>query len=370
MKLKAYQYQEAADKIRAYIQARGLLLGERLPAERVFAEMLQIGRPTVNKAITCLISEGFLRREGYKLYVSSPPLSETRQLNIGVLCPHPLHAHQRVTHNLVEAAHDVCDQTRVRFTPMLSMDGAQQRSQLMEILRTEPDGVVIWPHNGEVYHDLFRQIMGRGISLVVNDINWGYCDYVGVDNFAGIGKVMSHLAELGHREVAYFTRPVSNLNLEERLEGYRYWSAQLVSEGSTRRIYRLPPGDEPGALPALFRRLRGRDPGITAICCSHDTIALDLIRVCLQSGIDVPERLSIAGFDGIDTGELSARPLTTVAQDFYQLGALAVDLLIRRIRIGHIKHSPHPQHIHLVPHLLVRESTAAPPETRSSLKVD
>jgi GntR family transcriptional regulator of arabinose operon len=368
MKLTVHQYQDAANRIRAYIQEKRLHLGDRLPAERVFADLLQVGRPTVNKAITCLISEGFLRREGYKLYVSTPPLRETRQLNIGVLCPHPLHRHQRVTHNLVEAAHDVCDQTRVRFTPMLSMDGAQQRAQLLEILGMEPDGVVIWPHDGESYHDLFKQLLGRGISLVVNDVNWGYCDYVGVDNFAGIRTVLTHLADLGHREVAYFTRQLNNPNLEERLEGYRYWSSKLVSEASTKRIYRLPAGDEPGALPELFRRFRMKESAVTAICCSHDSVALDLIRICLQSGIEVPERLSFAGFDGIDAGELSARPLTTVAQDFYQLGALAVDLLIRRIRLGHIKHSPQLQHIHLVPHLIVRESTAPPPSAKKSLR--
>ncbi|HSI82563.1 MAG: substrate-binding domain-containing protein [Candidatus Methylacidiphilales bacterium] len=352
----ASQYQAVIQQVRAYIDEQGLRHGDRLPPERDFATLFGIGRPTVNKALACLIAEGFLRREGYKLYVAGPPLGETKQSVIGVLCPHPLHRKQRVSHNLVEAAHDVCELAKVRFNPILSMDAAQQRAQLQELLRTSVDGIVMWPHPEMPTKEVLQQITIRNIPFVISDINWGEFDFVGVDNFAGVRKILNHLASLGHREIAYFTKQLSNPNLEERCEGFRFGAARHFSDSSQRRVYKLS-GDGEEGLSELFHKFRQKEVGVTAICCSHDIIAIELIQLCLQNGIDVPEQMSIAGFDGIDAGETCSRPLTTVAQDFYQLGALAVDLLIRRIRMRHIKHAAQLQQIHLTPHLVVRAST-------------
>lgn len=364
----SFQYQDAINKVRAYIEDQKLSHGDRLPPEREFATMFGIGRPTVNKALACLISEGLLRRDGYKLYVAGSPLNPARSILIGVLCPHPLYRKQRVTHNLLEAAHDVCSLTKVRFIPMLSMDGLQQRTQLLEILKLNPDGVVIWPHPEHSYADLFQQIVARNTPLVVSDCNWGAFDFVGVDNFAGMRTILDHLAELGHRQIAYFTRALSNPNLEERLEGYRYTAARMFDDPSEKRVYRLPGDDETG-LVDLLKKFCRKETGVTAICCSHDALAIEAMRLCLQSGIDVPEQLSVTGFDGIDAGETASRPLTTVAQNFYQLGSLAVDLLIRRIRMCHIKHASHIQQIHLTPRLVVRASSAAPAKSVSFRKI-
>ncbi|MFA7343511.1 MAG: GntR family transcriptional regulator [Terrimicrobiaceae bacterium] len=359
----SFQYQEAANRLRLFIGDKNLRYGDRLPPEREFAALFGMGRPTVNKAIACLIAEGMLRRDGYKLYVAGAPLLAAKTYHIGVLCPHPLHRKQRVSHNLIEAAHDVCHLAKVGFTPMLSLDGLQQREQMLEILKLKPDGIVIWPHPGHSYLDLFQQVAQRNIPLVVNDCNWGPFDFVGVDNFAGIRAILGHLSDLGHRQVAYLTRKISIPNLEERCEAYRHVSSLLFSSPSQKRIYQIPGNDEEG-LPDLFKNIRRKDPSVTAICCSHDAVAIELIRICLQSGIDVPEQLSITGFDGIEAGETCQRPLTTVSQDFYQLGSLAVDLLIRRIRMRQVKHASEVQQIHVTPHLVVRASTSPPRRPR------
>lgn len=355
-----FQYQEIAQKVRAYILDQKLTLGHRLPSEREFAEMFSVSRPTVNKALTCMISEGQLRREGYKLYVSCPPIGQAKPKSIGVLCPHPLLRKQRVSHNLVEAAHDVCDVNRIRFVPMLSIDASQQLEQLRSIMDTAPDGIVIWPHPHFDYHPLFREVKARSIPLVLNNSFWEEADFVGVDNFSGIRQIAEHLSSLGHKEVAYVTRRVQNWDLEERLESFEYNAEKLFTKRSKNRIFELE-SDEENALPQLLDRLLTEEVGLTAICCSHDAVALEVIRHCLANGIDVPEQLSVAGFDGIESGETSIRPLTTVAQDFYQLGVLAVDLLIRRIQMLQFKQSFRHLRVRVVPTLIIRESTATIP---------
>jgi len=354
-------------KVRSFIKENDLRLGHRLPSEREFAAMYEVGRPTVNKALACLISEGQLRREGYKLYVACPPVGQVKPKSIGVLCPHPLLRKQRVSHNLVEAAHDVCDMNRVRFTPMLSVDGPQQYSQLQELMRSEPDGIVIWPHFGQNFDDLYRQIQARNIPLVINNTLWEEADFVGVDNFSGIQKIVNHIASLGHREVAYVTHRIHDHNLEDRHESYRYNASKLLSEQSARRIWKLSGDDENGISELLKKNLR-KEPRVTAICCSHDAVAIEVIRYCLQNGIDVPEEISVAGFDGTESGETCIRPLTTVAQDFYQTGIVAVDLLVRRVQMRHLRQPFRLLQIHVVPALVVRESTAICPPGRPAAK--
>lgn len=356
-----FQYQDTVGKLRLYIEEQKLRHGDRLPPERKFAELFGVGRPTVNKAIACLIAEGFLRRDGYKLYVAGSPLTAPKAAHIGVLCPHPLHKKQRIFHNLVEAAHDVCHLAKVGFTPMLSVDGPQQQEQLLEMLKLKTDGIVIWPHPDHDYMETFKRITDRNIPLVVNDCNWGPFDYVGVDNFAGIQTILEHLAKQGHLHIAYVTKDMSYPNVEQRCEAYRYLAARMFSESSPGRIYEIPLESEE-SLPEIIKKIQRKDKEVTAICCSHDMVAIEVIRACLQQGIDVPEQISVTGFDGIEAGETCHRPLTTVCQDFYQMGLLAVDLLIRRIRMKHIRHAAQIQQIRVIPHLVVRSSTARPPE--------
>lgn len=352
-----YKYQDSVAKIRSYIEDNGLRIGDRLPSERDFSLELGVGRLTINKALACLIAEGRLRREGYKLYVTTPMVMENKPMTVGVLCPHPLRRKQRTSqHNLVEAAHDACAAAGVRFTPVLSMDGEQQHAQFKEMLRSAPDGIVIWPHFNQSFEDLLQSRAAKNIPMVVNDIEWKGADFVGVDNFAGIQSVLAHLAGLGHKETAYITHSIHSRNLEERRESYLYGASRHFSKASCRRVWTLPGDDEEGLMEIVEEKIL-RDKQLTAICCSHDYVAMEVIRLCLKSGIDVPEQISVSGFDGIEAGETCLRPLTTVTQDFYQIGAIALDLLIRRIHLKQLKLSYEPAQIRLTPRLIIREST-------------
>jgi len=354
-----FQYQQITSEVLAYIERKNLRPGDRLPPEREFSELFSVGRPTVNKALACLIAEGRLRREGYKLYVASPSKQETPSISLAVLCPHPLNRKKMITHTLIEAAHDICELSKTRFTPMLSIDGEQQRFQLIDLLKNPPSGIVIWPHVNEHFMDLFTQIRTRNIALVVNDLDFGMFDFVGVDNYRGIQSAAEHLSGLGHKEVAYFTRKRESSNVAQRAEAYEHAAIRLFSKASVTRVYELQEEDDKD-FDQVFGRFRKEASRVTAVLCSHDSLALKIMDSCRDVGICVPDALSIAGFDGIDASATSAPSLTTAAQDFYQMGALAVELAIRRIRMRHIAHAQAPQKIRLSPQLIIRDSTKAP----------
>lgn len=123
------------------------------------------------------------------------------------------------------------------------------------------------------------------------------------------------------------------------------------------------PGDNEEGLAELFARFRKESPKTTAICCSHDFVALELLALCRAQGISVPDELSIVGFDGIDASATSIPGLTTAAQDFYQMGALAVEQVIRRMKMPQVEHARTALKIRVSPELIVRGTSAAPDKT-------
>src|SRR6202012_351856 len=70
---------------------------------------------------------------------------------------------------------------------------------------------------------------------------------------------------------------------------------------------------------------------VTAVFCSNDTIALGLIRALTEAGRRVPEDVSVVGFDDMPEAGYFLPPLTTVRQDFAELGRRALGTLIERI---------------------------------------
>ena len=94
----------------------------------------------------------------------------------------------------------------------------------------------------------------------------------------------------------------------------------------------------------------------TAVFASNDQMALGVIHAAVDLGLSVPGDLSVVGFDDIPEAKHFSPPLTTVRQDFAQLGATAIATLI-----AEIENADPPQVEFAVPELIVRRSTAPAP---------
>jgi LacI family transcriptional regulator len=106
--------------------------------------------------------------------------------------------------------------------------------------------------------------------------------------------------------------------------------------------------------------LLNRFPEVTAVFCSNDRLALHALEYAVGRGIKVPEDLSFVGFDNIDASALCSPALTTINQDFYNMGLVAAETLYRRIRSHSAANQPCPQRLRLEPSLLVRASSSRP----------
>jgi len=96
---------------------------------------------------------------------------------------------------------------------------------------------------------------------------------------------------------------------------------------------------------------------VTAVFCGNDTMALGLVRALTEHGRRVPDDVSVVGFDDVPEAGYFLPPLTTVRQDFGELGRQALAALVDRIAAGPGMGT----HLKVTPELTLRASAAPPP---------
>ena len=174
---------------------------------------------------------------------------------------------------------------------------------------------------------------------------------VDVDNVAGARGAVEHLISLGHRRIACITNaPLVYTAAQERLDGYRQAlaAAGLDADAGARRRGRVRRAERPCR--------DGRAPGRTAFDAAFvasDVVALGAIGALREAGRQVPDDISIVGFDDIPLAAYFDPPLTTVRLPAFELGHAAGRALLDRIADREI-----PLRTLLPTELIVRASTA------------
>ncbi|MFC9065302.1 MULTISPECIES: LacI family DNA-binding transcriptional regulator [Streptomyces] len=176
-------------------------------------------------------------------------------------------------------------------------------------------------------------------------------DWVDVDGAAGIGRAVDHLAERGHRKVAFLGWPRGSGAGDDRAEG---WKAALRRHGLPVRGLRAESVDDVDAARTVALRLL--DTGADAIVCASDTLAMGAYRALRERGLTPGDDVAVTGFDDSPAAALVSPGLTTLAQPMDVIGAECVRLLLARIA----EPDREPEHILLEPRLAVRESSAPP----------
>ncbi|PSL38703.1 LacI family transcriptional regulator [Labedella gwakjiensis] len=141
----------------------------------------------------------------------------------------------------------------------------------------------------------------------------------------GVHEAVRHLAELGHRDIAYLTGPSASWMNGRRHE---VLVADALSRGMTVRAIESDSPTIDGGRAAVPRVAAS---GVTAVVAFNDLLAFGLLQGARDAGIDVPGTLSVIGFDDIFGADLLTPPLTTVRSHMRSLGEAAVVALQRAI---------------------------------------
>jgi DNA-binding LacI/PurR family transcriptional regulator len=156
-------------------------------------------------------------------------------------------------------------------------------------------------------------------------------DSVVSDNVGGARVAVEHLISRGHRGIAIVgSKPDSFPSILLRRRGYEQAIADAGLQPHFVDVAHVPPED---AAPVALQYIADH-PEVTAAFCCNDDVAVALIRAAQEAGMDVPERLSVAGYDDIDLARFVTPALTTMAVDKLGMGRLAVTLLLHRLEFG------------------------------------
>ncbi|HLL65763.1 MAG TPA: LacI family DNA-binding transcriptional regulator [Micromonosporaceae bacterium] len=195
-------------------------------------------------------------------------------------------------------------------------------------------------------------ILPPGVQVVVVDSDAGdrYA-VVDTEQADGARQAVRHLLDLGHDTVWHVAGPPESFAAERRATAWR-----AVLEQAGRTVPPLHRGDWSADSGYRVGLVLAEEAACTAVFASNDQMALGLLRAFHERGRVVPRDISVVGFDDIPESASFIPPLTTVHQDFAEVGRRCVEHALRQIR-----NEPAKPGTTLVPTRLVLRASTAPP---------
>ncbi|MBN1961496.1 MAG: LacI family DNA-binding transcriptional regulator [Deltaproteobacteria bacterium] len=217
-----------------------------------------------------------------------------------------------------------------------SLQAQTRESVALAILRLRSQGVdgivVITPQKPAV-----TALQNLSIDIPIVAVEAGPNDsvpVVAVDQFGGAFIATRYLLELGHHTVWHISGPSDWLEAEQRIDG---WRQALTDAGAP--IPRLWRGDwSPRSAYEIGQQLI-QQPNVTAVFVSNDQMALGLLHLLYEANRHIPQDISIIGFDDIPEAAYFTPPLTTVRQNFTELGRRCLKILVDQIENGERSYS-------------------------------
>ncbi|MEX1116272.1 MAG: LacI family DNA-binding transcriptional regulator [Akkermansiaceae bacterium] len=209
----------------------------------------------------------------------------------------------------------------------------------IEKLCSRWDGLLlVYPFPNSVLDHLAPKVP---LVSLVEQFDHTRIDCVDVDHYKGISSSIEYLVENGHRRIGFFTR---------RYEVEASWSFRRYAafmEAMVRLRMPVAPEDIVNVFPSRegddessieYAAERTRD-GVTAWVCAADHQAYELVRGLGKRGLKVPGKVSVTGFDGIETPSGSPE-LTTIVIPFREIGMTGTQRLVERTqkRFGSAQH--------------------------------
>jgi DNA-binding LacI/PurR family transcriptional regulator len=221
---------------------------------------------------------------------------------------------------------------------------ARERQALTSLASFRPAGIALL---GPVVPPQSIEAAAREGPLVMvsRSSRLSTVDTVNDDGKTGSALAVDHLVSLGHEEIVHIDGGNGSQSAPRRT-GYR---VAMARHGLTPRVVRGEYTEAAGA--AAIRALTTQ---FTAVIAANDLNAVGVLSALTESGLRVPEDVSVVGYDNTWLAALRHISLTTIDQPRHEMGRLAAESLIARVR-GEVST---PARLVVRPTLVVRSSTA------------
>ncbi|MDZ7292285.1 MAG: GntR family transcriptional regulator [candidate division KSB1 bacterium] len=354
-------YRQIADDIKARIASGQMKVGDQLGSQQELAREYSVSLITVKKALADLIHEGVLfSRVGKGTYVAARKrvaIDLSRHKTIGlVLRDLKSPFFSLILHSVEEKA------SEKGYNLLLSNSGDRldkEESQIRHFRQIGVSGLII-ASMSRIYQatNTIRKLHQENFPYVfVSYMEDEDIFYVGTDHEYGAHLATEHLIKLGHNKIGYISGEEGNLLSELRKKGYLRALQQYGKPFEESLVFRSSSkgeGDDYQSGYEIGLRFLALAQKPDAVFAYKDLAALGFQQALLDQGLKVPHDVAIVGFDDIESGRYAPVPLTTIHQPTAEIGAIAVETLIKRIegKEANIRTI-------LKPTLVVRESCGA-----------
>ncbi len=318
-------------------------MGKTIRTMEDFSEFVGLSRPTVSKYFNDPASvrpktrariEAAIQQSGFRPNLFAVNLNRRRTTILGIIIPNQLdHFYMAMTRRLQTLA-----EQRGYLAVVLSSDGKPElEKRAIETLRSlNVAGAIIAPLGEQSQHSALKQLADDIPTIYVDSPLDSRSPFVGTDNQKSFHLIVDYLCRSGS-EPCYFSMPFVNNNAIKRREAY---CAAMEKLGFEPRIIELEPSRswdfEHYAFDQTARILREKSRFPTStVLCSNDRIAFGVTGALWQAGMKIGRLkdcdIRVAGHDNNPLSEYTCPPLTTVAQDYNEIGRLAMELLFQTL---------------------------------------
>jgi GntR family transcriptional regulator, arabinose operon transcriptional repressor len=315
-----------------------LKVGSKLPKESELTQQYGMSRATVREGIATLVQDGILaRKRRAGTFVSRLKAMPKSKSIAAMVCwvrglsdrfdqlmwTMEEQAHER-GFSLVLCNHDNDEAKMVRYVDRLAEDGVAGvifgPSQFPRLKETNLKIVSLLEEKGIPFvllAAIFRESANR-------------YSFVGSNGFSAIREVVRHLVGVGHCRIAYIRSFIGNFSSDERYLGFLEQMKQEGLEVPARYVKAIQEVPMEEQARREIREILSETPRPTAVICTHDGLAKNVMDELKKLGLKVPEDIGVVGFDDLYFAKTLDPPLTTVRVPDEE-GKHAADLLFAKI---------------------------------------
>jgi LacI family transcriptional regulator len=238
-------------------------------------------------------------------------------------------------------------------------EDVQHENAILQTLHEKRvDGLIVVPASSRP-NPAFQRLVQQGIPVVLLDraIQGLEVDVILVDNVGGAEQAVSYLIELGHSRIGMILDNLDILTNSERRAGYE---AALRKHGLPveEGLIRSCQYSQQSAYVIARELLCSQNPP-SALFTANNFMTLGALKAIQELKIHIPEDISLIGFDELEWNQLNGLQLTTVAQPVTEMGQMAAQRLIARLKGAKTS----PIEVRLKTKFIIRQSCGPAPAT-------
>lgn len=333
------KYQVIIEDIKSKILSGDYIIGEQIPTESVMQETYGVSRHTVRKAILELSNEGFLRSEkGSGTYVSNQYQSKSSGASanktIGVITTY---ISDYIFPSIIRGIESRLNKDNYSLLLASTNNDVEQEKKALEMMLSYGvDGLIVEPTKSNLYNPNISYYLSFKEQDVPFTMINAYYEELDVPFFCLDDVQSSYLAtnELilkGHTQIGLIAK-MDDLQGKYRMKGYIKALGEAKLRFQPEHILSFNTETKLDLYANLKEFLTENQDEMTALVCYNDEVGLEVVNVCRQLGISIPDKLSIIGQDNSYIAKNATINLTTLTHPQEQMGHDAADWIIKKLQ--------------------------------------